>query len=184
MWKSYNRFYTQIIKSEAGSIYQCRNVNQIPSVKRVSISCVSNNPNSVKSTLMTLSALQLVFDKKAKIVTSRDSVVLTKVRKGQPLGAKVFLTKGSAWQFLNFLTFNLMPQLDLTKKIYFSKRNSDFKFIIKSSAVFNVLKPFFNFFQFLPSIQVVFGFKNPPINDKPFFWRLLKLPVASSKEDF
>ena len=182
MWKNYNRFYTQIIKSEVGSIYLCKNVNQIPSVKKASLTCVSGNPNSTKSTFMTLSALQLIANKKAKLVTSRKSIVLTKVRKGQPLGAKVFLTGGLALQFLNFLTFNLMPQLDLTKLIRCGKENTDFKFFIKSPAVFNKLTPFFNFFQFLPPIQIVFTLKGSSDLENTFLWRLLKLPVSLSKK--
>ncbi len=182
MWKNYNRFYTQTLKSEAGYFYLCKNINQIPSVKKVSLTCVPGNPNNVKSVIMALSALQLILNKKAKLVTSRDSVVLTKVRKGQPLGAKTFLTNGVVWQFINFLTFNIMPRLDLTRLLHYNKKSLDFKFFIKSPAVFNRLIPFFKFFQFLPPIQVVFTLKKSSDIDKIFFWRLLKLPVSLLKK--
>ena len=109
MWKNYNRYYTQILKSEVGSIYQSRNINQIPSVEKISLTCVSNNPNSTKSILMILSAIQLVINKKARIVTAQDSIIMTKVRKGQPLGGKNSLTNDSVWLFLNFLTFAFIP---------------------------------------------------------------------------
>ena len=123
MWKNYNRYYTQILKSEVGSIYQSRNINQIPSVEKISLTCVSNNPNSTKSILMILSAIQLVINKKARIVTAQDSIIMTKVRKGQPLGGKNSLTNDSVWLFLNFLTFNIMPLLDLTKFMQLKKND-------------------------------------------------------------
>ena len=62
MWKNYNRFYTQILKSEAGYVYLCKNVNQIPSVKKVSLTCVPVNPNNSKNIIMALSALQLILN--------------------------------------------------------------------------------------------------------------------------
>jgi len=182
MWKNYNRFYTQILKTEAGYFYLCKNVNQIPSVKKVSLTCVPTNLNNSKNIIMALSALQLIVNKKARLVTARDSVILTKVRKGQPLGAKIFLTSGVVWQFIHFLTFNLMPRLDLTKLLRCKKKSLDFKFFVKSPSVFNRLIPFFKFFQFLPPIQVVFTLKRSSNVEKIFFWRLLKLPVSFYKK--
>jgi ribosomal protein L5 len=101
-----------------------------------------------------------------------------KIRKGQPLGAKVFITSGACLQFLHFFIFNLMPRLDLTQLISYSKESKDFKLFLRSSSIFSVLQPFFNFFQFLPSIQVVFTLKRPSDVKKIFFWRFLKLPVS------
>jgi len=183
MWKNYNRFYTQIIKSEVGSVYLCKNVNQIPCIKKVSLTCVSSKWSNIKNVLMTLSALQLIVNRKAKLITSRVSIALMKIRKGQPLGAKVFVTGGTGLQFLNFLIFNLMPRLDLTQLIFYNKENKDFKLFIRSSSIFSVLQPFFNFFQFLPSIQVVFTLKRSSDFKKLFFWRFLKLPVSYLRKD-
>ena len=178
MWKNYNRFYTQIIRSEVGSVYLCKNVNQIPCIKKVSLTCVSDNWSSIKNVLMTLSALQLIVNRKAKLITSKVSIALMKIRKGQPLGAKVFITSGASLQFLHFFIFNLMPRLDLTQLISYSKESKDFKLFLRSSSIFSVLQPFFNFFQFLPSIQIVFTLKRPSDAKKIFFWRFLKLPVS------
>ena len=183
MWKNYNRFYTQIIRSEVSSVYLCKNVNQIPSIKKVSLICVSSKFNSVKSVLMALSALQLIINKKAKLITSRKSIALMKIRKGQPLGAKIFLTSGTGLQFLNFFISNVMPRLDLTRLVFYNKKSKDFNFFIKSSSVFNRLRPFFNFFQFLPSIQVVFTLKSCSDIDISYFWRFLKLPISSFKKE-
>jgi ribosomal protein L5 len=99
MWKKYNNFYTQTIKSEVGFTQLCKNVNQIPCIKKVSLTCVCKTPNNIKNVLMTLSALQLVVNRKAKVVTSKQSLAQIKIRKGQPLGAKICLTGGTALQF-------------------------------------------------------------------------------------
>ena len=129
---------------------------------------------------MTLSSLQLVSNRKTKIVTSKRSNSLMKIRKGQPLGAKTFLTGGRGLQFLSFFTLKLMPGLDLTSLLFYHSGNSDFKFFIKSSSIFSELG---HFFQFLPPIQVIFTLKRPSNAKQIFFWRFLKLPVSSFRKD-
>jgi ribosomal protein L5 len=184
MWKKYNRFYTQRIKSELGVTQLCKNVNQIPCIKKISLTCVCDTPNNIKNVLMTLSALQLIVNKKAAVVISKQSLALMKIRKGQPLGAKIFLTGDTALQFFNYFTFNLMPKLDLLKLIPYNNGNTDFKFFIKSSTIFTRLGSFFNFFQFLPPVQVVLSLGKNSKKKTIFFLRFLKLPVSfSSKEN-
>jgi len=183
MWKSYNRFYTQTIRSEVGSIFLCKNVNEIPSVKKISLTCVSSSPNNVRNVLMTLSSLQLVGNRKTKIVTSKRSNALMKIRKGQPLGAKTLFTSGRGLQFLNFFTLKLMPGLDLTSLLFHNSGNNDFKFFIKSFSIFSELRHFFQYFQFLPAIQVLLTLKQPSNAKLIFFWRFLKLPVSSFRKD-
>ena len=106
-----------------------------------------------------------------------------KIRKGQPLGAKTFLTGGRGLQFLSFFTLKLMPGLDLTSLLFYHSGNSDFKFFIKSSSIFSELRHFFQFFQFLPPIQVIFTLKQPSNAKQIFFLRFLKLPVSSFRKD-
>jgi len=183
MWKKYNNFYTQTIKSEVGFTQLCKNVNQIPCIKKVSLTCVCETPNNIKNVLMTLSALQLVVNRKAKVVTSKQSLAQIKIRKGQPLGAKICLNGGTALQFFNYFIFNLMPNLDLLKLMPYQKENIDFNFFIKSSIIFSKLGPFFNFFQFLPPVQLVLSFGKNSNKKNIFFLRSLKLPVSFSTKD-
>jgi len=182
MWKKYNNFYTQTIKSEVGFSQLCKNVNQIPCIKKVSLTCVCKTSNSIKNVLMTLSALQLIVNRKALVVTSKQSLALIKIRKGQPLGAKICLTGGTALQFFSYFTFNIMPKLDLLKLMPYQKENIDFKFFIKSSIIFAKLGPFFNFFQFLPPIQLVLSLGKNSDKKSIFFLRSLKLPVSFSSK--
>ena len=69
-----------------------------------------------------------------------------------------------------------MPGLDLTSLLFYHSGNNDFKFFIKSSSIFSELRHFFQFFQFLPPIQVIFTLKQPSNAKQIFFWRFLKLP--------
>ena len=155
--------------SEVGSVFLCKNVNEIPYVKKISLTSVSSSPNNIRNVLMTLSSLQLVSNRKTKIVTSKRSNSLMKIRKGQPLGAKTFLTGGRGLQFLSFFTL-----------LFYHSGNNDFKFFIKSSSIFSELR---HFFQFLPPIQVIFTLKQPSNAKQIFFWRFLKLPVSSFRKD-
>lgn len=178
MWKSYDRFYSQTLKSEASLLLLSKNVHEVPRVSKISVTCLPKAPYTMKGILMALSSLQLLVNKKAKLVTANKSIVLTKVRKGQPLGATISITRGAASQFLNFLTFIVMPQLDLTKLLPCSKKSVDFKLFIRTPTAFSRLTPFFNFFQFLPPIQVVCSLKKGPSKGHLFFLRLMKLPLA------
>ena len=103
MWKSYDRFYSQTLKSEASLLLLSKNVHEIPRVSKISMTCLPNPPYTLKGILIALSSLQLLINKKAKLVTANKSIVVTKVRKGQPLGATVSVTRGGASKkFLNF----------------------------------------------------------------------------------
>lgn len=178
MWKSYDRFYSQTLKSEASLLLLSKNVHEVPRVSKISMTCLPNPPYTLKGILMALSSLQLLINKKAKLVTANKSVVVTKVRKGQPLGATVSVTRRAASQILNFLTFFVMPQLDLIKLFPCNKKSVDFKIFIKTPTAFSRLTPFFKFFQFLPPIQVVFSLKGSLTKGHLFFWRLMKLPLT------
>ena len=117
------------------------------------------------------------------MVTSKQSLAQIKIRKGQPLGAKICLTGGTALQFFNYFILNLMPNLDLLKLMPYQKENRDFNFFIKSSIIFSKLAPFFNFFQFLPPVQLVLSLGKNSNKKNIFFLRSLKLPVSFSTKD-
>jgi ribosomal protein L5 len=182
MWKGFNRFYRRNLKSEAGLLFFSKNINQIPTLRKVGLNCVPHNFSGTKGTLLTLSALQLISNKKSLLVSSRKSTILTKVRKGQPIGSRLVFTSEALWQFFNSLTNFVIPQLDLIQLFRHQKKSSDFKFFIKSPMSFAKLGSFFYSFQFLPPIQVTFTFKKISNRNKFFFLRLLKLPVSLSEK--
>jgi ribosomal protein L5 len=180
MLKNFNRFYTRNLKSEAGLLFFSKNINEIPTLRKISLNCISKNSSGIKGTLMALSALQLISNKNSLMVKSQKSTILTKVRKGQPIGSRAVLTTGVIWQFLYTLTNYVMPQLDMIQFLDHQKKDTDFKFFIKSPMAFFKLRSFFYPFQFLPPVQVVFSLKKTSSIKRLFFLRLLKLPVSYS----
>ena len=178
MWKSYNRFYTQTLKSETSHLFLIHNINNIPVLNKISLSCLTKFPLSLKGILMVLSGLQLIFNKKAQLIKAKKGIIIKKIKKGYPLGGKLQVSGFKALNFLQFLTFVVLPKLDLTKFFIFQEKNFDFKFFIFNSSRFCRLNSFFNSFQFLPPIQIVFSFKNLPTKEKIFFLRLVKFPVV------
>lgn len=182
MWKSYNRFYTQIIKSEAGFLFLSKNVYKVPYVKKASLACASKNPITVKSTLMTLSGLQLAVNRKTFITTAQKSRVVAKIRKGNPLGSKVSFFGDGVYQIAHMMSLKLLPQLELVNFLRCNDKSFDFIFFIKSPMIFYRLVPFFNYFQSLPPLQVVLSAKGLYCSKKALFWRLFKLPINFSKK--
>lgn len=129
---------------------------------------------------MGLSSLQLMLNKKARLVKAKKATVITKIRKGQPVGSALLLNRGGVHQFIHFVTFTIMPQLDLAQLFSCNERSLCFNLFIKVPTIFAKLTTFFKYFQFLPVIKIVLSLKRGPCKGKLFFWRLLKVPLKHS----
>jgi hypothetical protein len=177
MWKSYDRFYSQTLKAEAGLLFLSKNVHEVPFINKICITCLLKSPLTTKNILMGLSSLQLIIKKKARLVKAKKATVITKTRKGQPVGSKLLLGRGNVRPFLHFLTFTIMPQLDLVELHCCNERSVCFNLFITPPTIFGKLTLFFKYFQFLPALKIVLSLKRAPHKGKVLFWRLLKIPL-------
>jgi ribosomal protein L5 len=130
---------------------------------------------------MTLSSLQIFLSKKGRLLTAQKSSAAKKIRKGYHIGSSINLNGIFGKQFLHFLIFSVMPRLDLNTLLLYQKKNLDFKFFIKTSKIVDKLTPFFNFFEYLPPLQVVVFWRENSTERNFFFLRLLKFPVYTTK---
>lgn len=179
MWKNYNLFYTQILKSDIGLCFMSKNVHQIPRVYKTSLVSTSRESLGIKKTLLSLSGIQLISNSRCHIVVSRKSIPHLKIRKGESLGAKLTLTSSYALQFLHFFIFNCLSLVDLIDLLSHNKKNLDFTFLFKSFIVFPRLTQHFNFFQKFSYLRVLFSCKGDCKN-LFFFLRFLKIPIKIS----
>lgn len=179
MWKNYNLFYTRILKSDLGLCFASENVHQIPKLQKTFLMSSSKESSTLKKTLLSLSGVQLTLNSKGFVVISQNSLPHLKIRKGQPLGAKITITGSSVLQFLYFFIFNVLNQLDLVDLLPHKRKNLDFTFLFQSFVEFPRLMQHFKFFRGLPSFRVFFSSKGNCKNVL-FFLRFFKIPLKTS----
>ena len=179
MWKNYNLFYNQVLKSDIGLCFMSENVHKIPKVYKTFLVSTSKESLGIKKTLLSLSGIQLISNSKSHIVVSRKSMPHLKIRKGESLGAKLTLTGSHALQFLHFFIFNTLSLIDLVDLLSHNKKNLDFTFFFKFFVVFPRLGQHFNFFRNFSYLRVLFSCKGDCKNIL-LFLRFLKIPIKIS----
>ena len=178
MWKIYDRFYDQILKSETNLILRSQNVHKNFIMKTISLTFIVEGSITSKKALLHLGGSQLVMDRKGKIVLSNKAKFTSKIRKGIGLGSNILIRKKSCQQFMFFCFFNLLSQSNIIKLINYDVSNRNICFHLNVNKALIRLLPNSRFFQELNDVRLVFSFTDF-YNQNFFLLRFFKFPIKS-----
>ena len=97
--KSYNEI---IVKYDLLNKFCYKNIGEFPKLISLNLS-FNNKKYDLKFIVASLVALELITLKKGQIIFSKKSIISLKVRKGNPIGCRVSLTKRKMYEFLSKL---------------------------------------------------------------------------------
>jgi large subunit ribosomal protein L5 len=129
------KFYNKNLKYELINKFIYNNTNCLPKLKKIILNfgCKTADFKQLASSLL---AIEFITNKRGVLTRTKNSNILFKIRKGNPTGCKVVLSKFNAYTFLAKLIIEILPKLK-----NFSLLNSQ-KIIIKNTFSYNLHETF------------------------------------------
>ena len=173
-------YYLNIIKYDLINRYKYKNIREIPKLKKIVLNfgCKTSELRKVSTSLL---FLQLITTKKGTLTVSKHSNIVLKIRKGNPVGCKVFLVKTAMYKFLSKLLIDVLPRLKnkiiLKKGLYKNTLTYNFENIM----IFQELEKNYLVFSLLKNLQVTFV--TNAVSNEEFFFLLnsFKFPTGIIK---
>ncbi len=104
--------YNSKVKSELQSKFTYKNVNQVPKLEKIVVSCVTKDVvQNAKIADSIATDLAAITGQKAVIVRAKNSIATFKLREGQALGASVTLRGKTMYEFLDRLINFSLPRV-------------------------------------------------------------------------
>lgn len=160
-------YYFNIIKYDLINRFNYQNINDIPKLKKIILNFGCKTFELKKLSVYLLS-LQLITAKKGSLTVSKQSNIVLKIRKGNPVGCKVVLVNTLMYAFLAKLLLEALPRLKnkiLLKKVLY-KNTLTYNF--ENVLIFKELEKNYLFFSILRNLQVTFV-TNTSSNEELFF---------------
>jgi large subunit ribosomal protein L5 len=172
------QFYNKNLKYELINKFIYTKSNSIPKLKKIILNfgCKTADLKQLASSLL---AIELITNKKGIMTRTKKANILFKIRKGNPTGCKIILSKFNAYNFLSKLIIEIFPKLK-----NFSGLNSDKK--IKKNAVSYDLRETFTFkelenhyylFNNLSKLNVTIVTNTKNKKEMIFLLKSLQLPI-------
>lgn len=174
MWRHYNDFYHCVLKTEISLTHQFSNIHDFGRTQKFFVSCNKKGYATIKEVLLHVSGLQLVFNKKGKLILSKNTKAGAKVTRC--LGSRARLKKNTYLQFLIHTLSTLLGGMASTSFLTCKSTNNAY-LVVSSVALLHRLIPQVFKFKKVTPFQVFFVFCT---SYDPFsFLRYLKFPIKN-----
>ena len=146
------KYYNSIIKYNLINKFNYKNLKDIPKIKNITLNfnCKSFELKHLGASLL---ALQLITKKKGTLTTTIKPNINLKIKKGNPVGCKIFLVNKSMYEFFLTFVFKILPILKNVTKKKIKKPNS-ITYSIKNTLIFKKLEKNYLIFNNLENINV------------------------------
>lgn len=160
-------YYNTVVKYNLIYKFNYKALKNIPKLEKIILNfgCKTFDLKTLASSLL---ALQLITTKKGKLTISNQPNIVLKIRKGNPVGCKIVLTKKIMYKFFAKLIIEVLPKLknkSLVKKLQtFNTLTCNFNNIL----IFKELEKNYIIYNSLKNIQITF-ITNTKTTEELFF---------------
>ena len=150
---SFEYYYFNIIKYDLINKFNYKNLKDIPKIKKIILNfgCKTSELKNLSSSLL---ALQLITKKKGELTVSKQSNIILRIRKGNPVGCKVTVTKTLMYKFLTKVIIEIIPRLKnkiiFKEAIYLNSLTYSFENLL----IFKELEKNYLIFSQLKNLQI------------------------------
>ena len=173
-----SKFYNKNLKYEFINKFIYNKSSNIPKLKKIILNfgCKTADLKQLSSSLL---AIEFITNKSGAMTKTKKSNILFKIRKGNPTGCKIILSKFNAYNFLSKLIVEVFPKMK-----NFSGFNSHKK--IKKNAVsydlhetftFKELENHYYLFNNLPKLNITIVTNTKTQEEMIFLLKALQLPI-------
>ena len=164
---SLEKYYKDIIKYDLVNKFSYTNSKKIPKLKKIILS-FSSKKIDFKILTSTLLALKLISNRTGQLTVAKKPNLLLKIRKGNPVGCKVMLTKKSMYDFLEKLIFDILPKIKKPLDLKSNPNINTLTFTIENPLIFKELEKNYFLFNSLKNLQIII-ISNTTNNNELFF---------------
>ena len=149
-------YFYRVIKYDFINTFYCKNLTNISKLSKIVLNFGYRKPN-FRLLISSLLALEFITFKKGKITKSKHINVFLKIKKGNPVGCTIVLTKNSMYFFYLKLITSILSSSNQSQKLVLQKTlklKNSISFQIKNPLLFSELENQFQFFKDIPSLDV------------------------------
>lgn len=172
------KYYNNNIKSELINKFNYKKINDIPKLKKIILNfgCKTADIKQLSSSLL---AFELIISQKGLITKTKYSNILFKIRKGNPTGCKVTLSKFNTFLFFSKMIIEVFPKLKNFSNFSNSKnlKINIFSYKLKETFSFYELENHYYLFNNLPMLDVTIITNSKSKNEMIFLLKSLKFPI-------
>lgn len=172
------KYYNNVIKQEYLNKFIYNKNSEIPKLKKIILNfgCKTADIKQLSSSLL---AFELVISQSGKLTKTKRSNILFKIRKGNPTGCKVTLSKFNIFNFLSKMSVEIFPKLKNFSSFNNSKKlkSNTFSYKLKETFCFYELESHYYLFNNLPTLDVTIVTNSKTKNEMIFLLKTLKIPL-------
>lgn len=168
------KYYENVIKYDFLNKFSYINYKKIPKIEKIILS-FNSKKFDFKLLTSTLLALKLITNKTGQLTIAKKPNLLLKVRKGNPVGCKVILTKQFMYTFLEKLIFDILPKMKKPLNLKTIPKTRSLSFNIDNALIFKELEKNYFLFNSLKYLQIIFVTNTTNKNEMFFLFNSFKL---------
>lgn len=172
-------YYQNVIQYDLINKFQYKNTQNLPKLQKIVLNFGYKNSN-IKILASSLLSLELITSKRGIITTSKNSHILLKIRKGNPVGCKVILKKTLMYNFFAKLLIDIFPQIKEFKEFYFKKESQPknaFSYKLINTFIFFELEQNYNLFNSISNLNITIVTNTKTQSELLFLLHSFKLPL-------
>jgi large subunit ribosomal protein L5 len=173
-------YYNNIIKYDLINRFNYKNLKNIPKLKKIVLN-FGCKTFELKKLSLSLLALQLITKKKGVLTISKKPNIVLKIRKGNPVGCKVILTKYLMYLFFAKLLIDILPKLKKKKLVEKLFSNNSLTYNFNNTFVFKQIEKNFLLFNLLKHLQITILTNTRTAEELFFFLNSFKIGTRISK---
>ena len=174
------KFYNKNLKYELINKFTYNKTNTIPQLKKIILNfgCKTADLKQLSSSLL---ALEFITNKRGFMTKTKKSNILFKIRKGNPTGCKVVLSKFSAYNFMSKLITEIFPKLKNFSEYYSYKKmkKNAFSYNLHETFTFKELENHYYLFNNLSKLNITIVTNTKNKEEMIFLLKSLQLPIGS-----
>jgi large subunit ribosomal protein L5 len=154
-------FFNKNLKYSLINKFNYSSLKSLPRIKKVTLTFKTKTPN-LKIIATSFLALEFIGKKQTKgsFMIARQQNLVLKIKKGNPIGCKIFLSKKNMFKFIEQLVFNTLlvfKNKNHNVRNYYKPKltNNSGLFTIKNTVTFPQLKKFYSIFNIINHLNVI-----------------------------
>lgn len=177
MKNHYEQFAKKNLKLNLINKFIYLNSKKLPNLTKINLSLV-NKTSDLKILATNALGLEAITAQKNELILSKKGNAHLKIRKNQPLGAKVLLQKTNKNNFACKVVSDIFSNYNKSEDFYNIKCTvNTMSFINNNNLVFKEIENNFNIFQKLSSLKITYVTTTKTLKENMFVLRFYKIPL-------
>ena len=173
-------YYQNIIQYDLLNKFRYKNIKKLPKLQKIVLNFGCKN-SDIKNLSTALLSLELITNKRGNLIVSKNSNILLKIKKGNPVGCKVILKKTFMYNFFAKILINIFPRIKNFTEFNTQKnklKNNAFSYKLTNALTFLELEQNYYLFNNLPNLNITVTTNTKTKKELVFLLHSFKLPLT------